>query len=64
MAYVSYDKTRRIEFFQKAAAKDKVQDKNLNQLKLKVNDTYKNCDKITTNFEPTDFADVTNIFLG
>ena len=33
---------------------------NINQLKLKVHDTYKKDEKITTNFEPIDNVDVVN----
>ena len=33
---------------------------NINQLKLEVHDTYKQDEKITTNFEPTDYLDVIN----
>ena len=33
---------------------------NINHLKHKVHDTYKNDDKITTNFEPTKDIDVIN----
>ena len=37
-----------------------MQDSNLNQLKLKVNDTYKEDEKVTTNFEPSEDSDVIN----
>ena len=40
-AYKSYDKLWRSEFYSNVSAKDRVQDLNLDQLKLKVNDTYK-----------------------
>ena len=39
---------------------DKLQDANINQLKLEVHDTYKKDEKLTTNFEPTDNSDVIN----
>ena len=39
---------------------DKLQDLNINQLKLEVHDTYKKDEKITTNFEATDDSDVIN----
>ena len=39
---------------------DKLQDLNINQLKLEVHDTHKKDGKITTNFEPTDDKDVVN----
>ena len=34
--------------------REKLQELINNQLKLKVHDTYKKVEKITTNFEPTD----------
>ena len=40
--------------------KDKVQDLNLIQLKLKVHDSYKKGEIITTNFEPFNNGDVIN----
>ena len=39
---------------------DRVQDFKLNQLKLKLNDTYRKNQKITTNFEPHNNGDVVN----
>ena len=36
--------------YKNVSTKDRVQDRNLNQLKLKVIDTYKKDEKITTNF--------------
>ena len=39
-----------VNFYNNVFAKTRVQDINLNQLKLKVNDTYKKDDKITTIF--------------
>ena len=39
MADISYDKLWCSEFYKNVSAKDKVQDINLNQLKLKVNDS-------------------------
>ena len=41
MAYISFDKLWRSEFYNNVSARDRVQDINLDQLKLKVNDTYK-----------------------
>ena len=41
MAYIGYDKLWRSEFYINVSAKDRVQDINLNQMKLKVDDTYK-----------------------
>ena len=42
MAYVSYDKLCRRDFYNDFSAKYIVKDLNLNQIKLKVNDAYKN----------------------
>ena len=39
MAYISYDKLWTNEFYNIVSAKNRVQDMNLNQLKLMVNDT-------------------------
>ena len=60
MAYFSYDKLWRSEYYRNVSAKDRKQDINLNQLKLKVNDTYKKGKKITTKFEPAHDEDVIN----
>ena len=40
--------------------KDKVQDMNINQLKLKVHNTYRKDEKITTSCEPSNDEDVVN----
>ena len=40
--------------------RDKLQDLNINQLKLEVHDTYKKDEKITTIFEPINNSDVIN----
>ena len=60
MAYARYYKLWRSEFYNNVSAKDRVQDINLNQLKFKVNDTYKKDEKITTNSEVTDYTDKIN----
>ena len=60
MAYIRYDKLWRSEFYNNVFAKDKVQDIHLNQLKLKVNDTYQKDEKITTSFKPSHDEDVIN----
>ena len=60
MAYISNDKMWRSEFYNNVCAKDRVQVRNLNQLKLKVNDTYEMIEKIPTNFEPSHDEDVVN----
>ena len=60
MAYISYNKLWESEFDGIVSRKDKLQDSNINQLKLEVHDTYKKDEKITTNFEPVDNEDVIN----
>ena len=60
MAYIRYDKLCRSEFYNNVSAKDKVKEVNFNHLKLKVNDTYKKVNKITTNSEPSNDEDVEN----
>ena len=44
----------------KKGEKDKLQDLNINQLKLEVHDTYKKDQKLTTNFEAVDDSDIIN----
>ena len=60
MANISYNKLWESEFDGIVSKRDKLQDLNINQLKLEVHDTYKKDEKITTNFEPTDNSDVIN----
>ena len=60
MAYISYNKLWESEFDGIVSKRDKLQDANINQLKLEVYDTYKKDEKITTNFEPIDNNDVIN----
>ena len=60
MAYISYNKLWETEFDGIVSKRDKLQDLNINQLKLEVHDTYKKGEKITTNFEPNDNEDVIN----
>ena len=60
MTYISFNKLWQKEFYNNVSAKDRVQDINLNQLKLKVNDTYKKDEKITTKFEAVIDEDVIN----
>ena len=48
------------EFDGIVSKRDKLQDLNINQLKLEVHDTYKEDEKLTTNFEPVDNEDVIN----
>jgi len=60
MAYISYNKLWESEFDGIVSKRDKLQDLNINQLKLEVHDTYKKDEKLTTKFEPTDNEDVIN----
>ena len=60
MAYISYNKFWESEFDGIVSKRDKLQDLNINQLKLEVHDTYKKDEKLTTNFEPIDNSDVIN----
>ena len=60
MAYISYNKLWESEFDGIVSRRDKLQDLNINNLKLEVHDTYKKDEKITTNFEPVDNEDVIN----
>ena len=58
MAYISYNKLWESEFDGIVSKRDKLQDLNINQLKLEVHDTYKKDEKITSNFEAVDDKDV------
>ena len=60
MAYISYNKLWESEFDGIVSKRDKLQDLNINRLKLKVHGTYKKDQKITTNFEAVDDEDVIN----
>ena len=60
MAYISYNKLWESEFDGIVSKRDKLQDLNINQLKLDVLDTYKKDEKLTTNFQPVDDSDVIN----
>ena len=60
MAYISYNKLWESELDGIVSKRDKLQDLNINQLKLEVHDTYKKDEKITTNFEPINNSDVIN----
>ena len=60
MAYISYNKLWESEFDGIVSKRDKLQDLNINQLKLEVYDTYKKDEKITTKFEPSEDSDVIN----
>ena len=60
MAYISYNKLWESEFDGIVSKRDKLQDLNINQLKLEVHDTYKKDKKITTNFKAVNDEDVIN----
>ena len=60
MAYISYNKLWESEFDGIVSKRDKLQDLNINSLKLEVHDAYKKDEKLTTNFKPTDNLDVIN----
>ena len=60
MAYISYNKLWENEFDGIVSKRDKLQDANINHLKLEVYDAYKIDEKLTTNFEPVDDLDVIN----
>ena len=60
MAYISYNRLRESEFDGIVSKRDKLQDSNINNLKLEVLDTYKKDGKLTTNFEPVNDSDVIN----
>ena len=60
MAYISYNKLWESEFDGIVSKRDKLQDRNINQLKLKVDDTYKKDEKLTTSFEAVNNEDVIN----
>ena len=60
MAYISYNKLWESEIDGIVSKRDKLEDLNINQLKLEVNDTYKKDEKTTKKFEPTDESDVIN----
>ena len=60
MADISYNKHWESEFDGIVSKRDKLQDLNINQLKLEVHDTYKKEEKRTTTFEPINSSDVIN----
>ena len=60
MAYISYNRLWESEFDGIVSKRDKLQDSNINQLKLEVHVTYKEDEKLTTNFDAVDNSDVIN----
>ena len=60
MAYIPYKKLWESEFDGIVSKRDKLQDLNINQLKLEVHDSYRKDEKITIDFEAVDDKDVLN----
>ena len=60
MAYNFFKKLWESEFDGIVSKRDKLQDLNINQLKLEVHDTYKGDETLTTSFEPSNNEDVIN----
>ena len=60
MAYISFKKLRVSEVDGIVSKRDKLQDANINQLKLEVHDTYKEDEYLITKFEAVDDEDVVN----
>ena len=58
MTSIIYKKIWESEFDNIVSSKDRLQGFNFNQVKLKVNDTYKKFERITTKLEPNDNEDV------
>ena len=60
LAYKSYDKLWRIDFYKHVSTQDRPQYTNRNPLKVKVSDIYKKNEKSTTQFQPCKDEDVLN----
>ena len=60
MAYISFNQLWESELNGIVSKRDKLQDLNINHLKLELHDSFKKHEKSTTNFEPTDDTDVIN----
>ena len=60
MAYISYNKLWDSAIDKIASKQDKLQDMNINQLKLEEHDSYEKDEKITTDFEPINIEHVIN----
>ena len=60
MGYISSTKIWESEFHNIVSKKGKVQDMNINQLKLEIHDSYKKDEKLKTNFESVNDEDVIN----
>ena len=60
MVYISCNKIWESQFDNIVSERDKLRDMNINQIKLEVYDTYKEDEKMTTNFEAVNDEDVIN----
>ena len=60
MAYIIYNKLWEKEIGKIVFKKDKIKDMNINQLKLKLDESYEKDEKITTHFESVINDDVIN----
>ena len=60
MAYISYIKSWESKFDGIVSKRDKLQDLNINQLKLEVHDSYEKDEKLTKNYEPPNNEDKKN----
>ena len=60
MAYISYNELWENELDNIVFKGDKVQDMNINHLKLEVHDKFEKDEKLTTNFEAVDDEDLIN----
>ena len=60
MAYISYKNLWESDSDGIVSKTDKLQNLNINQLKLELYKTYKKDENITSKFEPTDESDVIN----
>ena len=60
MAYISYNELWESDFDGILCKRDKLQDSNINQLKLELYDTYKKMKILTTNFEAVNNENVIN----
>ena len=58
MAIIDFDKLWRSEIYENVSEKDRVQDVELYQIKVKVKDSYRKDETITTKFEPSIDEDV------
>ena len=58
MANIDFEKLWRSEIYRNVSEKDRVQDVELYQIKIKVNDIYRKEETLTTKFEPSIDEDV------